>query len=1568
MKRKRNKQWFSMLMATAMVMSSISVPVMAAPVDDAMVQSALAEAGVETSEGREINFNKGWKFHFGDVTGAEAKNYDDSKADEWGDLNLPHDFSITQEPSNSNEAESGFMPGGTGWYRKSFTLPSDYAGKSVVLNFDGSYNHTYVYVNGTKVGENHYGYNDFAFDISKYLTCDGTTENVISVKVVHKTPSSRWYSGSGIYRDVELIVTDAVHVSRNGTYVTTPNLATEKDGDVTVKVQTDVQNDSSAQAAAQIRTTVLDAEGKAVSKAVTTDVTLAANSTAEKEQTLKVNKPALWSTDDPNLYYVQTEVLVDGKVKDTYRTTYGFRYINFDANTGFSLNGKNVKLQGVCMHHDQGALGAASYRDAVYRQVKKLKEMGCNAIRTSHNTPSSVLLEACNELGMMVMDETFDGWAFPKNGNSQDFSTHFNQTISADNKLLGATTGDTWYKFILESNIERDKNDPSVIIWDIGNELNFGVTDPSQYEQYAKNMKSYIEAIDKTRPITVGDNNPGGLANANTTEFRNKVSTVLAKNGEGLAGANYSMGSMSGIHNTHPDWKIIATETASPSNSRGIYNTLSQYNKTGDYQCTAYDTNAVSWGNTARESWWYTIKDDFVSGEFIWTGFDYIGEPTPWNGTGTGSVSGDKLAVPNSSYFGVIDTAGFEKDSFYFYTSQWREDKKTLHVVPQSWNAEDLSISGGKVPVYVYSNAAKVELYLNDKLIGTSTRTPITTAAGHEWATYSNVSNDADQCTAVNESHQWKAQAIQFNVKYAEGTLSAKAYDESGNEIKDTLGSASVTTNSDKGSSLAVTAEKTEIQADGSSLSYIDIDVNDKDGRFVSSADNSIRFTLTGNGTIVGVDNGNPSTVDKFQQKSVLTSDKTANIKAFSGKALVIVRSTEGAGGFVLKAESAGLKGDSVFVNTVGDKKGEVFLKDYKVKSEYTVTMGTKPQLQTAVTGIMSDDSTQEGTITWNLTDEMYNTPGEKELKGTLKVGNEEVAVSANLHVKPIIVAVQNYTRATVKNLVPTLPSTVAGILPDGTSYGAYAVTWESIKATDLAKVGDVVTVNGKVDVDGTEMTATATVRVAEGEVKEAVNVAPKYKTLTESCGDPADNLLSIVDGTNNVLDKPNMRWTNWNDHLLNSSPVITFTWDEVYELASINAWFFGDTFVSAPESVTIAVSEDGENFKEVAFTKGDYQVNQKNELVFEDVQKAKALRFTMKQVGTGYVGLTELEIWTSTNGYTSNSTAELSDLKVNGTAVAGFAAGKLDGYTVNVDRADKARVEATAKDNASVTVVPFDKDDVVKVIVTSEDGKKTNTYKIKLNATVKVADKETIEKVQGEITVAESIEKAEYTASSYAAYEAALKAAQAVVKKDGATREEVNAVLAKLQTARANLVKGVDPTPEPKPNPEPKPEPTPNPTPNPTPANDVPAKGAVIKYKNATYKVTKSAVAGGTVTLVKRNKKNASFTVPATIKSADGKYTFKVTAIANKAFKGDKKLKKVVIGKNVQTIGKNAFSGDKNLKNITIKSTSLKKVGSKAFKGIHAKAKIKVPAKKLKAYQKLLKKKGQKASVKISK
>lgn len=1549
MRLKQKRRWLSILLASTVVLGSFNVPVSAAP--------DITAAAVEISANeREINFNKGWKFHFLDEeaeTGMEQTNFDDST---WEEILLPHDFMITREQSNSYEAESAFYPGGTGWYRKSMTFPAEYAGKTVVLNFDGVYNHAYVYVNGQKLGENHYGYNDFSFDISEYITCDGSTKNVIAVKAESTFPSSRWYSGSGIYRDVKLIVTDNVHVAKNGTYVTTPNLEAQKNGDVTVNVVTKVQNDGDASASATVRTTVLDAEGKEVSAPVSKDVTVAAGAEASAEQQASVNKPALWSCETPNLYSVKTEVLVNGQVKDTYMTTFGFRYFNFDANAGFSLNGKNVKFKGVCMHHDQGALGAAAYKDAIYRQVEKLKEMGCNAIRTSHNTPADALLDACNELGMLVMDETFDGWAFGKNENNQDFSTHFNQTVGSDNKILGAEASDTWYKFVLESNIERDKNDPSVIMWDIGNELNFGVTDSSRYVEYARNMISYIQAIDPTRPITSGDNAPSGNANLNTGDFRNHITAALAESG-GLAGMNYSMGAIANVHNTHPDWKIVATETASPSNSRGIYDTTSHYGRNGDYQCTAYDTDWVSWGNSARESWWYTIKDDFVSGEFIWTGFDYIGEPTPWNGTGAGSSSGDRKAVPNSSYFGVIDTAGFPKDSFYYYTSQWREDATTLHVVPQSWNEEDLVNSGDGIPVYIYSNAAKVELYLNDVLIGTSTRKPVTTAAGHEWATYSNVSNNDSLCTAVNENAQWRAMAAQFKVRYEKGTLRTVAYDASNKVIENTIGLNSITSNSDRGTALKIAAEKKEIQADGSSLSYISVDIVDADGRFVSAARNNIRFTLTGNGTIVGVDNGNPSTVDKFQQESVLTDEKNANIDAFSGKALVIVRSTEESGGFRIGAVSSGLKSASVFVDTIGNKQGEVFLKDYDLTTGYTIVMGEKmPQLQTTVNGNMSDGTVVQGTVKWeDVTEEMCNTPGSHAVEGVLKIGAEEIQVTAYVQVKPLIVAAKNYSRATMAGIVPVLPGTVAGLLPDGRTYGVYPVTWEALTAGQLQNVGDIVTVNGTATVeDGKTMPVKATVRVAETITAEAKNVAPDYATLKESCGQPSDNLLSIVNGTKDVLNDGNERWTNWNDHLLNSSPTITFTWDEAKEISELKAWFFGDRNVTAPEQVTIAVSEDGENFEEVEFTHTDYVVNQENSLVLNEAKKAKALKFTMKQVGTGYVGLTELEIWTKAFGYATNSTAVLDTLTADGKTVDGFVSGEVKDGIYNLSE-DASALAATARDNASVNILPIDGSDIVRVVVTSEDREVTNIYKVKMPYIPPTEEQK--QELNTEITNGEAKKESDYTPESYEVFKKALEAAQEISKNPDASKRQVEKVLEALKEAAGALVKKqekppvVDP-PTPKPpvdNNPPAPNPPAPKPPVPNPDDKTPPKnGDKILTSSGRYQVVNATSKTAKLIEVK-SKKAKTMNVPATVKLKG--VTYKVIEVGPNVMKGNTKLKKVILGKYVATIGKQAFMGCKNLKSVQLKGNALKNIKSGAFK--KTSAKMIVSAKKLNKKQK---------------
>lgn len=1557
MKSKRIRQWISILMAAALTLGSPVIPIG----DDVTANAAEAVTLTESND-REINFNKDWKF-FLDENGekdnaidASAANYDDSS---WEDVQIPHDFSITQEFDIKYELESGFLPGGTGWYRKNVIFPASYSGKSVILNFDGVYNNAYIYVNGTKLGEHHYGYTNFSFDISDQITCDGKTENVIAVKAVSEFPSSRWYSGAGIYRDVTLTVTDPVHVSLNGSYVTTPDLKDHKNDDATVNVKTTIQNDGNAQVSASVRTTVEDSNGTIVSKAPAEDtLDIPSKGSIDQSQEVIVNSPKLWDCDHPNLYYVKTEITVGGKVVDTYTTEFGFRYFDYDPNTGFSLNGENVKMKGVCMHHDQGALGASAYRDAVYRQVVKLKEMGCNAIRTSHNAPSKVFLEVCNELGMLVMDEVYDGWHTQKNGNTNDFSKWFNETLTSDNHLIGATEGEKWVQFVLESFINRDKNDPCVVMWSIGNELptvNNSVNPSGEpfvtdFTNNARDMITWIQAIDQTKPITCGDNNANF---SRTSDFRTKIDELLA-NADGVVGLNYSPGNYEYNHTLQPSWPLVATETVSSINSRGVYYTTSQTSNPNEHnhQCTAYDTHAVSWGQKARAAWLPVIKNDFMSGTFVWTGFDYIGEPTPWHHTGTGSASKDTQAVPNSSYFGIIDTAGFPKDSYYFYTSQWKEDKTTLHIVPGCWNEEDLIVNGGKVQVDLYSNAAEVHLLLNDELVGTATRETLTTNAGYEYGMYRTTAVDGNKCIANNTDNNSNSDnmAAQFFVEYEAGTLSAKAYDENGNEITDTIGIKTVTTNSDRGSALKVTPEKTELQADGSSLAYIDVDILDKNGEFASQADNNIRFSLSGNGEIVGVDNGNPSTIHKFQQKSVLTSKKTANIDAFSGKALVIVRSTEEAGGFALKVESNGMNPQTVIINTTGDNIGESYLKSYDLQTEYTIDMGTAPVLQTKVSCFMSDNTTLDADVIWDdITADIYENPGDYQINGKLIIQTEELPVIAVLHVNPIITLMKNCSKATIPNQVPYMPNTVSGILPNGNVYGNYPVTWDEISSKDLSEIGNIVTVNGTATIpNGITLPVKMTIRVTDFTQTNPVNVAldPYRSSLKESCNPTADNLMAIVDGDSSVSNDSQKRWTNYGSRLNSSSATITFNWNDIQTLSEVKLFYFINNEVKLPKTVTF--SANGEN---VEYTASDVDANNMISYTFDDNPSASELSITFTPQGNGIlcVGLMECEIYNTGITYQTNTTATLDTLKINNIAVPDFNSNTTD-YTVDIDgRSINAVLEATSESNSSVTVVPADENGIIRIIVESEDGNATKTYAIQIRSEEdnKINDmKPTVDKVFEDAAKKDELN---YTADSWANFQSALAALKTAWAT--ASSEEITEAMNKLNTAMENLKNKTSNLP------------IGDPTPKPLPVG----KTYSSDDKTADYQVITSTADGGTVTFVKPAKKtNTKFTVPDTVKIQER--TYAVTKIAKNAFKNNKKLKTVTIGKNITEIGANAFSGAKKLKTIKIQSTVLNKVGKKAFKGIDAKAKIKVPKAKLKAYQKKLKGKGQKSTVKITK
>ena len=1268
-------------------------------------------SAVDSKQNRTSDFDANWKFMLSDSVQAQDPAFDDSA---WQQVDLPHDYSITQKYSQSNEAESAYLPGGTGWYRKSFTIDRDLAGKRIAINFDGVYMNATVWFNGVKLGTHPYGYSPFSFDLTGNAKFGG--ENTIVVKVENRLPSSRWYSGSGIYRDVTLTVTDGVHVGNNGVAIKTPSLATQNGGNVTMNLTTKVANDTKAAANITLKQTVFPKGGKtdaAIGTVTTASKSIAAGASADVTSTITAASPKLWSIKNPNLYTVRTEVLNGGKVLDTYDTEYGFRWTGFDAASGFSLNGEKVKLKGVSMHHDQGSLGAVANRRAIERQVEILQKMGVNSIRTTHNPAAKALIDVCNEKGVLVVEEVFDMWNRSKNGNTEDYGKWFGQAIAGDNAVLGGDKDETWAKFDLTSTINRDRNAPSVIMWSLGNEMMEGISGSvSGFPATSAKLVAWTKAADSTRPMTYGDNK----IKANWNES-NTMGDNLTANG-GVVGTNYSDGAnYDKIRTTHPSWAIYGSETASAINSRGIYNRTTGGAQSSDKQLTSYDNSAVGWGAVASSAWYDVVQRDFVAGTYVWTGFDYLGEPTPWNGTGSGAVG--SWPSPKNSYFGIVDTAGFPKDTYYFYQSQWNDDVHTLHILP-AWNENVVAKgSGNNVPVVVYTDAAKVKLYFTPKgstekrLIGEKSFTKKTTAAGYTYQVYEGTDKD---------STAHKNMYLTWNVPWAEGTISAEAYDENNRLIPEgsTEGNASVTTTG-KAAKLKADADRKTITADGKDLSYIEVDVTDANGHIVPDAANRVTFDVKGAGKLVGVDNGSSPDHDSYQAD---------NRKAFSGKVLAIVQSTKEAGEITVTVKADGLQSSTVKIATtaVPGTSTEKTVRSFYYSRNYYVKTGNKPILPSDVEVRYSDGTSDRQNVTWDaVSDDQIAKAGSFSVAGT--VAGQKISVRVTMIDE--IGALLNYSASTPVGTPAVLPGSRPAVLPDGTVTSAnFAVHWTK-PADTVYNTAGTVKVPGTATVFGKEFKVTATIRVQRSQVTIGSSVSGNALRLTQNipADKQSDTLNAIKDGSTTVDANTGgganpSAWTNWAySKAGHNTAEITFEYATEQQLGQIVMYFFRDSnAVRFPDAgkTKIQISADGKNWTDLAATE--------TIAAQESSDRVKPYTYDFAPVGATFVkvtvtnadtttpsgvvcaGLTEIELKTATSKFVTNTSAALSSLTVNGTKVSDsvLAAGSYNTPAIIAD------VKAEGEGNASVTVLPAH-DNVIRVITESEDHVTRKTFTINL-------------------------------------------------------------------------------------------------------------------------------------------------------------------------------------------------------------------------------------------------------------
>lgn len=795
----------------------------------------------------EVLLEKNWRFAKGDVAEAMTEEFDDSR---WEAVTVPHDWAIygpfdrshdlqevavTQNLEQQASVKTGRTGGlpyvGVGWYRTRFDASAD---KQVVLVFDGAMSEARVYVNGQEVCFWPFGYNSFHCDVTPYLKKDGK-DNLLAVRLENRPQSSRWYPGAGLYRNVRVVTTEQVHVPVWGTQVTTPHVAADY---ASVCLKTTV--DGAGQNDVRIVTEILSPDGQVVA---VKDNTMKINHGQPFEQNFLVDKPRLWSPETPYLYKASSKIYVDGCQVDEYVTRFGIRSIELVADKGFFLNGKHRKFQGVCNHHDLGPLGAAINVAALRRQLTLLKDMGCDAIRTSHNMPAPELVQLCDEMGFMMMLEPFDEWDIAKCENG--YHRFFNE----------------WAERDMVNMLRQYRNNPSVVMWSIGNEV------PTQCSPEGYKVASFLQDIchreDPTRPVTCG---------------MDQVSCVL---GNGFAamldvpGFNYRTHRYVEAYGQLPQNLVLGSETASTVSSRGVYKFPAELKKHAmydDHQSSGYDLEACSWSNVPDEDFALADDYDWTLGQFVWTGFDYLGEPSPY----------DTDAWPShSSLFGIIDLASLPKDRYYLYRSLWNKRDNTLHVLPHwTWPGRE----GENTPVFVYTSYPETELFVNGKSYGKQRKVDAKTA-------FSLKENDALWL-------QRRYRLMWMDVPYEPGELKVVAYDKDGRPVEE-----KIVRTAGKPHHLEVVADRMQLTADGKDLAYLTVRVVDKDGNLCPADNRLVTFSVKGAGTFRAAANGDATCLDLFH---------LPRMHAFSGQLTAIVQSGLQEGNLIFEAKAKGLRAGKI--------------------------------------------------------------------------------------------------------------------------------------------------------------------------------------------------------------------------------------------------------------------------------------------------------------------------------------------------------------------------------------------------------------------------------------------------------------------------------------------------------------------------------------------------------------------------------------------------------------------------------------------------------------------------------